>query len=94
MEEIEEFLDDNVFYVVRQKVLVDKNIYLENADHRFIDNETDIYYPLNAEVGSIMYSTISRPKGNHDYIKIMELMYGMEEISIDDHKMIQIGEYT
>ena len=44
-EEIAKFMSETIFYVVTQKTTVDKDIYEDNSDPHFTDE--DGYFPLN-----------------------------------------------
>ena len=80
--EIEEFIEQNVFYIVSQKTTVNKEIYEEDSDNYF-DDESG-YFPLQKGPKSLFYSTLpGRQKG---ILPIFEMMIGLDKIEVDDSK--------
>ena len=58
-DEINKFVDDNVFYYITQETLLDKRIYEHNAYPKFQDpNDKTNYFPMVSQTKSIMYKTL------------------------------------
>ena len=85
--EIEEFLTENLFYVIRQTTKPGKNIFSENADPKFKTDDPNNYWPLVIGMDSVMFDTIENTSKN---VRILELMYGLDNIKIDN-SWFQLG---
>lgn len=70
-EEIETFLGANIFYMVRQKNVVDKSIY----------NQTD-YFPIKILADSIYYKSIGYV--HPSYVDIVEIQLGIDSVEFSD----------
>ena len=61
-EEIDRFLDDNIFYIVKQRTYVDGKVFLHNAeDFVNLDDPKNLeqgYAPLKKNYDTIFYETI------------------------------------
>jgi hypothetical protein len=94
--EIKEFLEQNFFYFGNQETLVNRLLYdySDKIDFDFSENgEGDIetYYPLMKIYRSQIYQNIE--KHNEDKVEVVEIMYGFDEIEIDDY-YFQIDDVT
>ena len=94
-EEIDQFMLDNKFYFGGQETLVNKNLYgySDDIDHSFSDPDNELhYFPLIKKYKSLFIGS-SELKGHDKNLVSVELMYGLDEIEIDDH-YIQIDDIT
>ena len=94
--EIKEFLEDNFFYFGNQETLVNRLLYdySDGVDFDFSENgEGDIetYYPLMKIYRSQIYQNIEAH--NEKKVEVVEIMYGFDEIEIDDY-YFQIDDVT
>lgn len=71
-EDIDIFLATNIFYMVRQKNVVDKSIYNDSKD----------YFPIKIQSDSIFYKSIGDI--NPNYVNIVEIKLGIDTVEYSD----------
>lgn len=71
--EIERFMNENIFYFIGQRIMVDPEKYAANSS----------YFPLQNLVNSKLYDTIGY-KASNPLFPIYEIRYGEDVITIDD----------
>ena len=74
---------------------VDRSIYRKDAEPRFVNEENEslfkfepTYFPLQISPKSLLYTTLNND--DKDHVPILELMFGIDEIEIDD-SLLQLG---
>jgi hypothetical protein len=96
-EEITNFSERNVFYLIRQETLVDSEIYYDTAED-FKDENSKSYFPLKKMMKSEFYDAVEVPSGEHQshhehgIVEILEIALGLNKITIDDSFLqIELG---
>lgn len=80
--EIEEFMKENLFYFLNQKIEVKADIFWENVK----EEERDQYFPLKSKVLSNLYGRLKYP--SNGYIDTYEVKLGLDSISVDDQGLL------
>ena len=79
VEEIDQFMQVNIFYMVKQSNLLDKSVYKDNAQDFISEHE---YFPIRKVADSVFYRNMPIPDPN--FVDIMEIKLGMDTIEYSD----------
>ena len=86
LEEISKFAESNIFYVITQKTIVNKDQFEEHADDFFRD-ESNIYSPFEKDIQVTWYQAI--PPAPQGYIPVYAMFYGIDRLQMDDSMLFR-----